>query len=110
MTLRRATVLESVRQRKCPGDASALRPGAGIRIGGPDVLAMVLDHAGVQPNPARDRLTVKMPREERRELNPPTAEHVLAVHRLLPRMCRQPLLVLDGTGMRVGELEALTWG
>lgn len=28
------------------------------------VLAMVLDHAGVQPNPARDRLTVKLPREE----------------------------------------------
>jgi hypothetical protein len=37
------------------------------------VLAMVLDHAGVQPNPARDKLLVKMPREERRELQPPTA-------------------------------------
>jgi hypothetical protein len=34
---------------------------------------MVLDHAGVQPNPARDKLLVKMPREERRELQPPTA-------------------------------------
>ncbi len=34
------------------------------------VLAMVLDHARVQPNPARDKLTVKMPREERRELQP----------------------------------------
>ena len=29
------------------------------------VLAMILDHAGVQPNPARDKLTVKLPREER---------------------------------------------
>jgi site-specific recombinase XerC len=36
------------------------------------VLAMVLDHAGVQPNPARDRLTVKLPREERRQVQPPT--------------------------------------
>jgi integrase len=74
------------------------------------VLAMVLDHAGVQPNPARDRLTVKLPREERRELNPPTAEHVEAVVRLLPPRYRLPVLVLDATGMRIGELEALTWG
>jgi integrase len=72
-------------------------------------LAMILDHHGVQPNPARDR-RVKLPREERRELAPPTAEHVLAVHALLPAAYRLPLLVLDATGMRVGELEALTWG
>ena len=73
------------------------------------VLAMILDHHGVQPNPARDK-RVKLPREERRELIPPTADHVLAVHRLLPSVYRLPLLVLDATGMRVGELEALTWG
>ena len=53
---------------------------------------------------------MKLPREERRELDPPSAEHVLAVHRLLPRLYRLPLLVLDATGMRVGELEQLTWG
>jgi len=74
------------------------------------VLAMVLDHAGVQPNPARDKLTVKMPREERRHVEPPTAEHVEAVVRLLPARYRLPVLVLDATGMRVGELERLTWG
>jgi integrase len=73
------------------------------------VLAMILDHHGVQPNPARDT-RVKLPREERRELTPPRAEHVLAVHRLLARPHRLPLLVLDATGMRIGELEALTWG
>jgi integrase len=32
------------------------------------------------------------------------------VHRVLPTRYRLPLLVLDATGMRVGELEALTWG
>jgi integrase len=32
------------------------------------------------------------------------------VCRLLPSAYRLPLLVLDATGMRVGELEALTWG
>ncbi|MDP9308347.1 MAG: hypothetical protein M3P15_08565, partial [Actinomycetota bacterium] len=74
------------------------------------VLAMVLDHAAIQPNPARDKLTVKMPREERRELRPPTAEHVEAVVHLLPARYRLPLLVLDASGMRIGELEGLTWG
>jgi integrase len=73
-------------------------------------LAMVLDHARVQPNPARDRLTVRLPREERRQVEPPSADHVEAVARLLPSRYRLPLLVLDATGMRVGELEALSWG
>jgi integrase len=74
------------------------------------VLAMVLDHARVEPNPARDRLTVKLPREERRHVEPPSAEHVEAVVRLLSRRYQLPVLVLDATGMRIGELEALLWG
>jgi integrase len=75
-------------------------------------LAMVLDFAGLtgERNAARDRLTVRLPHEAREEPKPPTAEQVLAVHSLLPRAYRLPLLVLDATGMRVGELEALTWG
>ena len=71
---------------------------------------MVLDHAGVQPNPARDRVHVRLPREQKAEIVPPTAEHVLAVHGVLPPRYRLPLLVLDATGMRLGELEHLTWG
>jgi integrase len=74
------------------------------------VLAMVLDHERIQPNPARDKLTVKLPREERRHLKPPTAAHVQAVVRLLPTRYRLPALVLDARGMRIGELERLTWG
>ena len=74
------------------------------------VLAMVLDHAGITPNPARDKVTVRLPREERREVHPPTAAHVEAVVHLLPARYRLPALVLDATGMRIGELEALTWG
>jgi integrase len=72
-------------------------------------LAMVLDFAGVQPNPARDR-SVKLPRDDRAEVNPPTAPHVEAVLRLMPPAYRLPLIVLDVTGMRVGELEQLRWG
>jgi integrase len=74
------------------------------------VLALVLDHAGVVPNPARDRVRVRLPREDRAEVNPPAAEHVEAVVRLLPRRYVLPTLVLDATGMRVGEVERLTWG
>jgi integrase len=74
------------------------------------VLAMILDYSGVQPNPARDKQTVRLPREERRHVEPPTAEHVEDVVRLLPSRYRLPALVLDATGMRVGELERLTWG
>jgi integrase len=75
-------------------------------------LALVLDFAGRtgERNPARDRVVVQLPYEEREELAPPSAEHVEAVWRLLPTRYRLPLLVLDATGMRVGELEALTWG
>jgi integrase len=53
---------------------------------------------------------VKLPREDREEITPPTAEHVLAVHSELPKQYRLPLLVLDATGMRLGELAALSWG
>jgi integrase len=74
------------------------------------VLSMVLDFASVQPNPARDRVRVRLPREDRAEIQPPTAAHVEAVHRLLASTYRLPLLILDSTGMRVGELEQLTWG
>ena len=74
------------------------------------VLGMIFEHAGIRDNPARDKLIVKLPREERRHLQPPTAEHVEAVIRLLPTRYRLPALVLDATGMRIGELERLTWG
>jgi integrase len=74
------------------------------------VLGMVFDHAGVTPNPARDKTAVKLPYERKAEIVPPTADHVRAVHDLLPTRYRLPLLVLDATGMRLGELEGLRWG
>ena len=73
-------------------------------------LAQTLDHAGISPNPARDKVQVKLPREEREELEPPLAEHVEAVHRLLPRMHRLPLLWLDWSGARVGSVDAVLVG
>jgi integrase len=75
-------------------------------------LALVFDFAGRRGdrNPARDRVVVQLPYEDPEELSPPSAADVEAVLRLLPTRYRLPLLVLDATGMRVGELEALTWG
>jgi integrase len=73
------------------------------------VAAMILDHEQVEPNPVRSPL-VKLPRAEKRIVAPPTAAHVLAVHGLLPSRYRLPLVVLEATGMRIGELQALTWG
>jgi integrase len=69
------------------------------------VLAQVLDFAGVKDNPARDRVHVRLPREEREEPTPPSAEQIEAVLALMPIRYALALLVLEATGMRVGELE-----
>ena len=68
-------------------------------------LAQVLDFVGVKDNPARDRIHVRLPREEREEPSPPTADQIEAVLPLMPRRDALAVLVLDATGMRVGELE-----
>ncbi len=68
-------------------------------------LAQVLDFAGVKDNPARDRVHVRLPRGEREEPTPPTASQIEAVLPLMPPRYALALLVLDATGMRVGELE-----
>jgi integrase len=73
-------------------------------------LAMVLDFVGISPNPARDRVQVRLPREEPEELEPPNAEHVETVAWLLPVDYLIGLLVLDATGARIGEVEAARVG
>jgi integrase len=73
-------------------------------------LAMVLDFSGISPNPARDRVQVRLPREEPHEPEPPTAEAVEAVAWLLTPTYRLALLVLDATGARVSELAAARVG
>jgi integrase len=72
--------------------------------------AMVLDHAGVQPNPARDRVLVKLPREEIEEPNPPIAAHLEAVYSRLPDKHRLAFLFLDWSGARVSAIDNLLVG
>lgn len=73
-----------------------------------DTLRAVLDYAGVDPNPARDP-RVRLPKEERVEVEPPSDAQVEAIIRHSPAKWRLTLRTLAGTGMRVGELHALEW-
>jgi integrase len=73
-------------------------------------LAAVLDeHGRSLDNPARSK-QVRFPFEEREELEPPSAEHVEAVYRLLPSVHRLPLLWLDWSGARVSSVETTLAG
>ena len=72
-------------------------------------LRAVLDFAAIDPNPARDS-RVKLPREEHVPVDPPSAVDVDTIIQNVPPRWRLPLRVLEQTGMRVGEAQALTWG
>jgi integrase len=71
---------------------------------------MTLDHAGITPNPARDKQRVRLPKGDTAEIRPPSADHVTDALRALARRYRLGVIVLDNTAMRVGELEGLRWG
>jgi integrase len=66
--------------------------------------AAVLEDAGIDPNPFRDR-RVRLPHEEAQELEPPESTHVETVYRLLPTAYRLPLLWLDWSGARVASVD-----
>src|SRR4051794_36632012 len=68
-------------------------------------LGCVFDFAGVEPNPARDKVRVRLPRGEVREPEPPSADHVEAVYRLIPSKHRLALLWLDWSGARVSSID-----
>jgi integrase len=72
-------------------------------------LRAVLDFAGIDPNPARDS-RVKLPREERTLVDPPSAKDVDTIIANVPERWKLSLRMLEQTGMRVGELQELTWG
>jgi integrase len=59
---------------------------------------------------ARDKLIVKLPREEREEPNPPTAEQLESVYRLLPSKHRLAFLFLDWSGARVAAIDSTLVG
>ena len=70
---------------------------------------LIFDYAGIDPNPARDD-RLRLPSIIRLEANPPTGEQFLAMLNAMPRRYWLPLVVLEQTGMRVGEAASLAWG
>lgn len=72
------------------------------------VLRQALDEHR-DPNPARHR-SVRLPRSERLEATPPTHAHWQVILDGVSGRVRLPLRVLEGTGLRVGELQRLAWG
>jgi integrase len=71
-------------------------------------LRLILDHAGVDPNPARDD-RVKLPKIETATVEPPSGAQVDAILDHSPPRWRLALRTLEQTGMRVGELTGLEW-
>jgi integrase len=69
-------------------------------------LRMILDFAGV-PNVARDR-RVEIPRDIRREPNPPEAHEVVDAIRSLDEELALPLVAMEQLGSRISETLALT--
>jgi integrase len=71
-------------------------------------LRQVLDFAGCDPNPAKDK-RVKLPRHEATIPDPPSESTVAAIVANAPPKWRLALRVLEQTGMRAGELVKLEW-
>jgi integrase len=63
-----------------------------------------------KPNPARERVQVRLPLEEPGEPETPSAEHVEAAGWLLTPPYLVAMLTLEVTGCRVGEFEAARLG
>lgn len=71
------------------------------------VLAMVLDELDVD-NAARHR-SVRLPRVEVDEIEPPDSATILASLPKMTKRWRLAVVTLEQTGMRVGELTGLQW-
>jgi integrase len=86
--------------------ASTLKPSSLKRYF--HTLRLVLDYAGVDPNPARDR-RVRLPRIESTVVSPPSRGEVEAIISHARPCWRLALRTLAETGMRVSELHELEW-
>lgn len=72
------------------------------------VFRSLLDHAGVEPNPACDP-RVKLPKQVRDEANPPPADHFLAILGALLPKWRLFFVTLEQGGLRISEAASLRW-
>jgi integrase len=70
---------------------------------------LLLDHTGLDENPARDP-RVKLPKRVREEPTPPPAEHVLAILDALGPKWKLLFVTIEQGALRLGEAVSLTWG
>jgi integrase len=70
---------------------------------------LLLDHVGVDPNPARDP-RVKLPKQQREEPQPPSGEHFTAILAALGEKWRLLFITIEQGGLRLGEAVNLRWG
>jgi integrase len=87
--------------------ADGLRPGTIHQY--VTTLRLLLDFCGADPNPARDR-RVKLPRMVSEEPTPPSAKQFIAILDYVRPHWRLPLVVMEQTAMRVGEVHGLACG
>jgi len=73
-----------------------------------EVFKVLMDYAGVVPNPCRDP-KVRLPRRVTEEANPPSDEHFLAILDNLLPCWRLFFITIEQGGLRIGEAIALRW-
>jgi integrase len=71
-------------------------------------LRQVLDHAGVDPNPARDK-KLRWPRSDIAEPSPPPAADWLTLVERIPSKYLLPMVLIEQAALRLEEAVALEW-
>lgn len=74
-----------------------------------DFARLVLDEEDRDPNPARSR-KLRLPVEDSEEINPPPYEHWFAIRDAMAPRFRLHAMLMENTGLRIGELFGITWG
>lgn len=72
-------------------------------------LAQLLDYAGVDPNPARDR-RIRLPKQKRIPPTVPTADHFQVMLDRIADKYVLPMVTIEQTAIRVETIDALSWG
>jgi integrase len=71
-------------------------------------LAQILDHAGVEPNPVRDR-RVRNPRADQAEFRLPSRAELAKLYPRLDDDTHIALVLLEHSGLRISEATMLRW-
>jgi integrase len=74
-----------------------------------DTFKLLLDFAGVDPNPARDG-RIRLPRMVREEVNPPTGKQFLAILDKVMKRWVLPFMLQEQCGLHIKEVVTLAWG